>query len=75
MISDLVPESHQKILTNIRKTQERAKRKSKTNTEESDDEGETDFKVKSQPQRSDIFKNFIQILSRMAHSVTNNYYK
>ena len=73
MISDLVPESHQKILTNIRKTQERAKRKSKTNTEESDDEGETEFKVKSQPQRSDICKNFVQILSRMAHSVTNNY--
>ena len=42
----MVPESHHKLLANIRKTQERAKRKRKKAAEEnSEEESDDEFKI------------------------------
>ena len=54
MISGLVPASHAKVLTNIRKTQERVKRKKQQREEggqEDGDEEEDMFVSKQQPER------------------------
>ncbi len=40
----MVPESHQKVLANIRKTQERAKRKKKDAENKKDEEEDEEFK-------------------------------
>lgn len=49
----MVPESHHKMLINIRKTQERAKRKHKEVQEEEDEEGEERavFPAKQKPEK------------------------
>ena len=54
VIVGMVPESHRKLLINIRKTQERAKRKRKeadNNDDDNQEEGGDIFSSKQKPER------------------------
>ena len=75
----LVPESHHKIINNIRKTTERAKRQKKAQADEDDDVNlQEEFTMKSMPERwvgrtfsfclfpcSHIFLTFLGHLEKM----------
>ncbi len=61
VIRDMVPESHQKVLANIRKTQERAKRKKKEAESKGENEGD-DEEFKPVKPKADRYKSFLSFL-------------